>query len=154
MALLGLTDEQMAVAFDVSEVTLWNWKNHHGKFRDALTRGKVRADGRVAESLYKRAMGYSHEAVKIFMPAGADAPVYAPYTVHYPPDTQAASLWLRNRQPGLWRDKQELVHTREDLEKMDDAQRLEWAKRVYLRVQRLLAAPTTIIDQEPEDEEC
>ena len=24
---------------------------------------------------------------------------YAPYTAHYPPDTQAASLWLRNRQP-------------------------------------------------------
>ena len=28
-----------------------------------------------------------------------------PYTEHYPPDTQAASLWLRNRQPRQWRDK-------------------------------------------------
>jgi len=41
--------------------------------------------------------GYTHEATKIFMPAGAEAPVYAPYTEHYPPDTHAASLWLRNR---------------------------------------------------------
>jgi hypothetical protein len=32
-------------------------------------------------------------------------PVYAEYTEHYPPDTGAASLWLRNRQPEKWRDK-------------------------------------------------
>jgi hypothetical protein len=68
-------------------------------------RGKLEADANVAERLYKRALGYEHEAVKIFMPQGADSPVYAPYTEHYPPDTQAASLWLRNRQPAKWRDK-------------------------------------------------
>jgi hypothetical protein len=45
------------------------------------------------------------------VPAGADAPVYAPYTEHYPPETQAASLWLRNRQPAKWRDRQEVNHT-------------------------------------------
>ncbi len=28
-----------------------------------------------------------------------------PTVKHYPPDTQAASLWLRNRQPDKWRDK-------------------------------------------------
>jgi hypothetical protein len=38
-------------------------------------------------------------ASTIARPAGAEAPVNAPYTEHYPPDTQAASLWLRNRQP-------------------------------------------------------
>ncbi|WP_295448053.1 hypothetical protein [uncultured Thiodictyon sp.] len=27
---------------------------------------------------------------------------------HYPPDTAAASLWLRNRQPALWWDKVEI----------------------------------------------
>ena len=32
-------------------------------------------------------------------------------TSHYPPDTQAASLWLRNRQPAKWRDRQEVNHT-------------------------------------------
>ena len=64
----------------------------------------------MAESLYHRGLGYRHEAVKIFMPAGAAAPVYAPYTEHYPPDTQAISLWLRNRQPRKWRDKHEVEH--------------------------------------------
>ena len=41
------------------------------------------------------------------MPAGADEPVYAEYIEHYPPDTQAASLWLRNRHPDKWKDRTE-----------------------------------------------
>jgi len=28
-------------------------------------------------------------------------------TKHYPPDTAAAFIWLKNRRPDLWRDKQE-----------------------------------------------
>jgi hypothetical protein len=34
--------------------------------------------------LYERANGYSYDAVKIFMPAGAKKPVYAPYVEHVP----------------------------------------------------------------------
>jgi hypothetical protein len=29
----------------------------------------------------------------------------------YPPDTAAASLWLRNRQPAKWRDKTDVEHS-------------------------------------------
>jgi hypothetical protein len=32
-------------------------------------------------SLYQRGLGYSYDAVKIFMPAGAKKPIYAPYVV-------------------------------------------------------------------------
>jgi hypothetical protein len=42
--------------------------------------------------------------VKIFMPAGAKAPVYAPYVEHVPPDVTAAIFWLKNRDPAHWRD--------------------------------------------------
>lgn len=111
LALLGATDEQMAEFWNVTQQTVDNWKRNAPGFLAALMRGKLEADANVAERLYQRAIGYSHEAVKIFMPAGAAEPVYAPYTEHYPPDTQAASLWLRNRQPAKWRDKQELDHT-------------------------------------------
>jgi len=52
--------------------------------------------------------GYSHEAVKIFMPSGVGKPVYVPYTQYYPPDTKAALRWLMNRQPAKWRDRQEV----------------------------------------------
>lgn len=111
LALLGATDEEMADFFEISRDTIYEWKNVHPEFSDAITRGKVSADANVAERMYNRALGYSHEAVKIFPGNAESGPVYAPYTEHYPPDTQAASLWLRNRQPAKWRDKQEHEHT-------------------------------------------
>jgi hypothetical protein len=111
LALLGMTDAEMASFFEVNEDTINEWKRVHPEFSVSIARGKGDADGDVAEKLYRRAMGYSHDAVKIFMPAGASEPVYAPYVEHYPPDTQAASLWLRNRQPAKWRDKQDVEHS-------------------------------------------
>jgi transcriptional regulator with XRE-family HTH domain len=110
LALLGLTESEMADALNVDVGTLSEWKARHREFREAIERGGVQADAQMAERLYHRGLGYQHEAVKIFMPAGAEAPVYAPYTQRYPPDTQAASLWLRNRQPERWRDKREVDH--------------------------------------------
>jgi hypothetical protein len=111
LCLLGATDVELAEFFGTSEVTLNAWKHAHPEFLKSITRGKIIADAEVAEKLYHRARGYSHEAVKIFMPAGASEPVYAPYTERFPPDTQAASIWLRNRQPRLWREKSEVVMT-------------------------------------------
>ena len=35
--------------------------------------------------------------------------VEVPYTEHYPPDTAAAFIWLKNRQSGKWRDRQHVV---------------------------------------------
>lgn len=109
LALLGLTDVQMADIFGVAESTFNLWKLKHEEFSESLTRGKSLADAQVAESLYKRACGYSHKAVKIFNSDGA--PLIVPYTEHYPPDTPAATLWLKNRQPDKWRDKQDHEHT-------------------------------------------
>jgi hypothetical protein len=104
LALLGKTLAEMATVFGVNEKTVDRWMKKPA-FRLAVHKGQDLADGKVAKALYERAQGYSHEAVKIFMPAGATEPVYAPYTEHYPPDTAAASLWLRNRQGAKWRDK-------------------------------------------------
>lgn len=103
--LLGATDKDLASFFDVVEQTIYGWKATIPEFLEATRKGKERADAEVAQSLFHRAKGYEHEAVKIFMPAGAVEPVYADYTERYPPDTAAASLWLRNRQPDKWRDK-------------------------------------------------
>jgi hypothetical protein len=72
-----------------------------------MDRGNIIADAEVADKLYHRAYGYSHEAVKRFMPAGASDPVCAPYVEHYPPDTMAATRWLGNRQRRLWSERME-----------------------------------------------
>lgn len=109
LALLGATDAEMADILGVTEATFHAWKKTYPEFFESITRGKAVADANVAERLYQRAMGYEHDEDKIFQYEGE--PVIVPTRKHYPPDTQAASLWLRNRQPGRWRDKQEIEHS-------------------------------------------
>lgn len=103
LALLGATDADLARAFEVDEGTLNRWKAAHPAFRESLKGGKDQADAEVAEKLFHRAKGYSHEAVKIMQHEGRV--IEAPYTEHYPPDTTAAIFWLKNRRPDLWRDR-------------------------------------------------
>lgn len=103
LCLLGATDKELADFFGVNEATINRWKHDHTEFCESITRGKTLADAEVADRLYQRALGYSHPAVKIMQHEGVELVV--PYTEHYPPDTPAASLWLRNRQPAKWRDR-------------------------------------------------
>lgn len=109
MCLLGATDAELADAFDVCETTINAWKLAHIEFSEALKSGKAMADAMVAESLFKRATGYQHPAVKIFNDQGA--PMVVDYIERYPPDTTAAIFWLKNRQRATWRDKQDVEQT-------------------------------------------
>jgi hypothetical protein len=104
---LGATDAEMADFFGVSEQTLNTWKQKHPEFLESLKRGKLEADANVADRLYKRAMGYTHEAVKIFANPTTGDEKLVPFTEHYAPDTTACIFWLKNRQPDKWRDKTE-----------------------------------------------
>jgi hypothetical protein len=101
LALLGLTDEEMAPIFDVTKRTVENWKKSHPDFFHSIVRGRATADAEVAVKLRERALGYSHPEVVVTSYKG-DVTLTR-VTKHYPPDTAAASLWLRNRQPGRWR---------------------------------------------------
>ena len=109
LALLGLTDAEMARVWDVSEQTVNAWKQDHFGFLESINKGKAAADAVVADRLFKRATGYSHPAVKIFNEDGV--PLIVDYVEHYPPDTGAAIFWLKNRQRKTWRDKQEVEST-------------------------------------------
>ena len=102
---LGATDSDVADFFQVTEKTINRWKHDYPAFADAMRLAKEEADKRVEQSLYRRALGFEHDAVKIFMPAGATEPVYAHYRNIVPPDTTACIFWLKNRKPTEWRDK-------------------------------------------------
>lgn len=109
LCLLKATDEEMADFFGIRASTFNRWKKDHPEFWESITRGKLQADAEVAEKLRERALGYSHPECIIYQGV-----VTGEVTKHYPPDTQAASLWLRNRQPGKWRDKQDHEHSGPD----------------------------------------
>jgi hypothetical protein len=79
----GFTDKDLADLFGVSRSTINLWKLENKEFSAALKIGKEKADDQVERSLYYRALGYSYDAVKVFMPANSDKPVLVPYQRMY-----------------------------------------------------------------------
>lgn len=113
LALLGLTDAEIAKYFGVDESTLNRWKLDHPAFCESLNAGKIKADADVADSLYRRAMGevvFTERRVKTA--SGEYEVIRLMQSV--PSDPGAAKLWLTNRQPALWREKQAVELTNPD----------------------------------------
>ncbi|HIE0523799.1 TPA: terminase [Stenotrophomonas maltophilia] len=113
---LGATDKEIAAFFGVRESTLNNWKLRHPSFVESLKRGKDEVDALVEQSLFRRAMGYSHQSEKVFQYQGAI--VRAKTVEHYPPDTTACIFWLKNRQPDSWRDRREEPTGNDDVQSL------------------------------------
>jgi hypothetical protein len=105
-SLFAATDQQLADCLGVSISTIKNWKNKDPRFVTALNEGKKSADEKVEESLYQRAMGYSHHSEHISTHQGKVK--RTPTIEHFPPDTTACIFWLKNRQPDKWREKAEV----------------------------------------------
>lgn len=105
----GFTDAEIADFFDVTPRTLHRWKHDRAGFSVALKRGKEVADDLVEDSLFRSAVGFTRDAVKIFQHEGA--PVIVPYVEHHPPSVTAQIFWLKNRRRDQWRDKQEIEHS-------------------------------------------
>ena len=111
-ALLGAIDKDLARMFDVSETTINAWKKEHEEFSEALKKGKYEADAQVARSLFKRAMGYTYKELK--EEESEHGIKNTVTTKEVAPDTTAQIFWLKNRQPAMWRDKQEIDNTSSD----------------------------------------
>lgn len=104
LALLGLTDNQMASFFEVSEVTFNSWKKKYPKFFKSLKDGKLPADSNAANSLYKKTQGFHY--IEEFQDKDGNISYSKKF---HPPDTTAIAIWLNNRQPDLWRQKREVI---------------------------------------------
>lgn len=131
LCLLGATDAQIAAFFDISESTLNEWKKDIIKFSEAVKRGKIQADSKVAAALYKRAIGFSYDETTFeridmgenLKERDIKADVYKKKVVTkmVVPDTGAAMNWLKNRQKDIWRDNVEIDFNKlsdEDLDKL------------------------------------
>jgi len=103
----GATDIELADEFEVSVSTLYNWRAKFPEFLRAIKTAKQVADERVERSLFQRASGYEHQAVKVSFDKDGN-PLYAPYREVIPPDPTSMIFWLKNRKSEEWRDKTEL----------------------------------------------
>lgn len=110
---MGAIDTEVADFFGIVVSTLFEWKDKYPAFSEALKRGKEIADTAVKQSLYRRALGYSHSEDKIFNNNGEA--LIVPTTKHYPPDSTSCIFWLKNRDPENWRDKPEGSNAENDI---------------------------------------
>ena len=105
--LLGATDAEIADIFGVCVETLNQWKRIYPEFSASIQRGKVTADADVAKGLYNRAIGaewVEEEVVKLKDGRDSEKVEIVKVRRKAPPETNAASLWLRNRRKKDWTD--------------------------------------------------
>jgi hypothetical protein len=123
----GKIEEEIYKSLKVSKDTFYKWKREQGEFAEVLKRGREVSDYCVERSLFKRATGYSYveetrETVRARDARGdfimytddlgnmrylTELVVTKAVTKHVVPDTAAAFIWLKNRKPQAWKDRQE-----------------------------------------------
>lgn len=104
---IGCSMDQMAKFFNIDVRTLYNYRTDHPDLFHGIKTSRDLRNDQIVRSLFERAQGYSHEEDKIFCHQGQI--VTARTIKHYPPDTAAAFIWLKNNLPAEWKDKKEVV---------------------------------------------
>lgn len=95
LCLLGLTNKELSLSFGVEEQTIYNWREKFPDFAEAIKKGRMEADSHIAQALYHRAKGYSHKET-VFHTVNGEL-IQNEVIRHYPPDTTACRIWLKNR---------------------------------------------------------
>ncbi len=106
----GYTDKEVAGKIGIGTSAFYEWLKEFPEFSEAIKRGKKVADNKVEQKLYKRALGYKYkETTK--EPSLLDVKKLVKTKVvikHLAPDIGAIKMWLCNRKPKEWRDKQDI----------------------------------------------
>lgn len=100
----AMTNFEAAQYFGVSEHTFCEWMAKDPEFALCIRMNRQLADERVERALYHRALGYSFRSEEVKLNADGSV-VRAEVIKHIPPDVGAATFWLKNRMPHLWKDK-------------------------------------------------
>ena len=113
MAVLGATDKEIAEAMHITRKTVWQWRQDHKSFDEAIGQGKAAADAKVVKSLYQRTQGEEYDEEERIVETDKDGNIkpvrVRTKTVKVLPDTMACMYWLNNRMRGQWSQRQETV---------------------------------------------
>jgi len=105
---IGGTLNELAEALSVSVATVKNWGQKYPDFLASIKEGRELQDAWVEKALLSRAKGMKIRETQIGI--NADGSEWSRETIkEIPPDTAAAFIWLKNRQPKDWRDKKEIT---------------------------------------------
>ncbi|MBU5449191.1 hypothetical protein [Acetivibrio sp. MSJd-27] len=114
----GLSDDAISARLGIGRSTFYRYKKSRPAFEQALERGRHSVDSEVEKALFKKATGYVQRVRKpvklkeIEYENGkkvreSERLEIAEEEQYYPPDTNSALFWLKNRCPEKWRDKLE-----------------------------------------------
>jgi hypothetical protein len=117
----GLVNKEIFARLGIGHTTFYIWRREHPEFCEALKEGKEVVDAKVEKALLTRALGYEYDEVEetqdIKQTESGEKVAHKRRIVRKKavvPDVQAQRLWLLNRRPEQWRDKQEIEHSGKD----------------------------------------
>lgn len=109
LALLSLSNDEIAQALGIAPTTLDVWMAKYQDFKCAIVSGREEADAEVVASLRLRAKGFTRKREVVTRDGGI-----ATVEEYYPPDTQAQRFWLMNRQRKYWAERTTNTHENPD----------------------------------------
>ncbi len=129
----GLINDQICKLIGICDKTLWNKLKEDPEFEREFKNAKQLADVEVENSLYKGAVGYTikQQEAKVVLD-GKDSGSHVEIVEverHIPGEFNKQRLWLMNRNPDKWKDKQELSV---DVTKLSDEELEKLAKKYLL----------------------
>lgn len=103
----GCTNKMLAEKMGITLTTLYRWQIKSPELKEAIREGKDVTDYKVENALLRAALGYEHTEVKTIL-SGEDAKGNRKMKVekttrYYPPNVNAAIMWLCNRKPDTWK---------------------------------------------------
>ena len=104
----GFTMIELAEFFEVNEQTIYNWKDKHPEFFEAIKNGTQEYDSEMEVALNKKGMGGYHLTdITVEYDGEGNVTKKTLKKREQAPDTGAAFIWLKNRQRDKWKDKHE-----------------------------------------------
>lgn len=123
LARSGYTDKEISRYIGVSYSAFRQYLKKNLTLTAAIKKAKSKADLTVENTLYKRANGYDVVEEYLEYVPGGDGVKTTVKSVkklkkHIVGDVTAMIFWLKNRKPDNWRDKQNIEHSGEVVEKI------------------------------------
>ncbi len=107
------TLDQISALFGCSVRTISQWKKDHPEFREVCDTISTDIDIPVENANYRSACGHTHEETEEIYDENDRLIRKKVVTKYYPPNPASISLWLTNRKPEVYRNKQTTEHAGE-----------------------------------------
>jgi hypothetical protein len=125
----GAPQSALAEHIGVTPETISHWIGRFPEFARAIQSTRDAVDRKVEKTLFQRAMGWKHKGIKVIKTSD-DQIIDHPIVEKFPPDVEAARLWLMNRQPERWRRSGNEGTTVQIVQGLDPSVQAEMMKRM------------------------